>query len=115
AFGEADVERLLGDTGIVRNRAKIEACIHNARAAAALEDVALGELLWRFAPDDQHEAPERIADVPATTPESTAMAKELKRRGFRFVGPTVCYSFMQACGLVNDHTTDCFRYRELST
>jgi DNA-3-methyladenine glycosylase I len=107
AFGEDDVARLLADAGIVRNRAKIEACIHNARAAAALEDVGLGELLWRFAPDDERPAPARIADVPAVTAESTAMAKELKRRGFRFVGPTTAYALMQACGLVNDHLAGC--------
>jgi DNA-3-methyladenine glycosylase I len=107
AFGDADVERLLADAGIVRNRAKIEACIHNARAAAALEDAGLGELLWRFAPEAERPAPERIADVPAITPESTAMAKELKRRGFRFVGPTTAYALMQACGMVNDHLAGC--------
>jgi DNA-3-methyladenine glycosylase I len=106
AFGEDDVARLLADAGIVRNRAKIEACINNARAAAGL-DVGLGELLWGFAPGDERPAPERIADVPATTPESTAMAKELKRRGFRFVGPTTAYALMQACGLVNDHLAGC--------
>jgi DNA-3-methyladenine glycosylase I len=105
AFGDDDVARLLADAAIVRNRAKIEACIHNARATAWL-DVGLGELLWRFAPPEQP-APRRIADVPATTPESTAMAKELKRRGFRFVGPTTAYALMQACGLVNDHLAGC--------
>jgi DNA-3-methyladenine glycosylase I len=105
AFGEDDVARLLADAGIVRNRAKIEACVHNARAAAAL-DVGLTELLWGFAPP-AGPAPERIADVPAITPESTAMAKELKRRGFRFVGPTTAYALMQACGMVNDHLAGC--------
>jgi DNA-3-methyladenine glycosylase I len=104
AFGEDDVARLLADTGIVRNRAKIEACIANARAAV---DLALSELLWSFAPADERPAPTRIADVPAVTPESTAMAKELKRRGFRFVGPTTAYALMQACGMVNDHLAGC--------
>jgi DNA-3-methyladenine glycosylase I len=107
AFGEDDVARLLADAAIVRNRAKIEACIHNARVAAELSDVGLGELLWSFAPSPDRAAPERIADVPATTAESTAMAKELKRRGFRFVGPTTAYALMQACGLVNDHLAGC--------
>jgi DNA-3-methyladenine glycosylase I len=108
AFGEDDVARLLADAAIVRNRAKIEACIHNARAAAGLSDVGLGELLWSFAPaPEERPAPERIADVPAITPESTAMAEELKRRGFRFVGPTTAYALMQACGLVNDHLAGC--------
>jgi DNA-3-methyladenine glycosylase I len=103
-FGERDVERLLGDAGIVRNRAKIEASIANAKAAAEVDD--LGALLWSFAPPS-HPAPRTFADVPAVTPESTAMAKELKRRGFRFVGPTTAYALMQACGLVNDHLEGC--------
>jgi DNA-3-methyladenine glycosylase I len=106
AFGDADVARLMADAGIVRNRAKIEAAIHNARAVADL-DVGLGELLWSFAPDPDRPAPRTMADVPATTPESTAMARELKRRGFRFVGPTTAYALMQACGLVNDHLAGC--------
>jgi DNA-3-methyladenine glycosylase I len=106
AFGDADVARLLADAGIVRNRAKIEAAIVNARAVLAL-DVPLAELLWSFAPDGDRPAPETLADVPATTPESKAMAKELKRRGFAFVGPTTAYALMQACGLVNDHLAGC--------
>jgi DNA-3-methyladenine glycosylase I len=105
AFGDADVARLMADAGIVRNRAKIEASIHNARAVVAL-DVPLGQLLWSFAPGERP-APAGRHDVPATTPESTAMAKELKRRGFRFVGPTTAYALMQACGLVNDHLAGC--------
>ncbi len=105
-FGEQDVERLLGDAGIVRNRAKIEAAIANAKAAAQVDD--LGALLWSFAPDPAtRPAPRALADVPAITPESTAMAKELKRRGFRFIGPTTAYALMQACGLVNDHLEGC--------
>jgi DNA-3-methyladenine glycosylase I len=105
-FGERDVERLLSDAGIVRNRAKIEAAIANARAAAELDD--LGALIWSFAPDPtRRPAPRSLAEVPPTTPESTALAKELKRRGFRFVGPTTAYALMQACGLVNDHLEGC--------
>ncbi len=106
AFGAADVERLMGDVGIVRNRAKVEATIANARAAAEVED--LSALIWSFAPDpDGRPAPRAMADVPAVTPDSTALAKELKRRGFRFVGPTTAYALMQACGLVNDHLEGC--------
>ncbi len=106
-FGAADVERLLGDAGIVRNRAKIEATIANARAAAEVEDLA--GLIWSFAPDPAgRPAPRTLADVPAVTPESTALARELKRRGFRFVGPTTAYALMQACGLVDDHLEGCW-------
>ena len=103
-FGAADVERLLGDAGIVRNRAKIEAAIANARAAAAVDD--LGALIWSHAPAPRP-APRTLAEVPAVTPESTALAKALKRHGFRFVGPTTAYALMQACGLVNDHLEGC--------
>jgi DNA-3-methyladenine glycosylase I len=105
-FGPDDEARLLADAGIVRNRAKVAAAVNNARAAAALEDVTLTELIWSFAPDPRP-APRRFADVPAQTPESKALAKELKRRGFVFVGPTTAYASMQACGLVNDHLADC--------
>jgi DNA-3-methyladenine glycosylase I len=107
AFGDADVARLMADAAIVRNRAKIEASIANARAVLDL-DVPLAELLWSFAPDPAgRPAPSGPEAVPAVTPESTAMAKELKRRGFRFVGPTTAYALMQACGLVNDHLAGC--------
>jgi DNA-3-methyladenine glycosylase I len=106
AFGDADRVRLMDDAGIVRNRAKIDAAIKNARAAAALQDTTLTELVWSFAPPPRA-APATFADVPATTPESTALAKELKRRGFVFVGPTTAYATMQACGLVNDHLAGC--------
>jgi DNA-3-methyladenine glycosylase I len=107
AFGDADVARLMADAGIIRNRAKIEAAIANARAVLDL-DVPLSELLWSFAPDPaSRPAPAGPDDVPAVTPESTAMASELKRRGFRFVGPTTGYALMQACGLVNDHLAGC--------
>jgi DNA-3-methyladenine glycosylase I len=103
AFGDADRERLLADAGIVRNRAKIDATIANARAAL---DVDLSELLWSFAPEPRPR-PRTVADIPASTPESKAMAKELKKRGFRFVGPTTAYALMQACGLVDDHIEGC--------
>jgi DNA-3-methyladenine glycosylase I len=105
-YGERDITRLMADAGIVRNRAKIEATIANARAVADL-DVDLAELLWSFAPPSRPR-PAAMADVPAVTPESTAMAKELKRRGFRFVGPTTAYALMQATGMVDDHTADCW-------
>jgi DNA-3-methyladenine glycosylase I len=107
AFGEADVDRLLADTGIVRNRAKIEAAIANARAAAALPG-GIAALLWSFAPEPPRARPADFSAVPAVTPESQAMAKELKRRGFRFVGPTTAYALMQATGMVNDHVAGCF-------
>ena len=112
-FGPKDVERLMADAGIVRNRLKIESAIANARAALEVraEVGSLADYLWGFvggAPVQN--AWVTIAEVPAETPESTAMSRDLKRRGFRFVGPTVCYAFMQATGLVNDHTVDCDRY-----
>ena len=108
AFGDEDVARLMADAAIVRNRAKIEAAIANAKAVAAMEreGESLGELLWSFSPGERP-APRSLAEVPAVTPESTAMAKELKRRGFRFVGPTTAYALMQACGIVNDHIDGC--------
>lgn len=107
AFDDADVARLLADAAIVRNRAKIEAAVRNARAVLEM-DPPLDELLWSFAPD-AHVRPRTIADVPATSPESTAMARDLKRRGLRFVGPTTCYALMQATGIVDDHVADCWR------
>ncbi|RAV11932.1 DNA-3-methyladenine glycosylase I [Mycolicibacterium sp. GF69] len=108
-YTERDITRLMADAGIVRNRAKIEATIANARAAADMSDsgVDLGELLWSFSPPPRPR-PAGFTDVPAVTPESTAMAKELKRRGFRFVGPTTAYALMQATGMVDDHTADCW-------
>ncbi len=106
-FDDADVARMLGDAGIVRNRSKIEAAVANARAVLEL-DTPLDELIWSFAPAT-HVRPATLADVPATSDESKAMAKELKRRGFRFVGPTTCYALMQAAGLVDDHIRTCWR------
>jgi DNA-3-methyladenine glycosylase I len=108
AFREADLKRLLADEGIVRNRAKIQATIENARAALRLREVggSLSELIWSFRPK-RKATPRSRSDLPATTPESTALAGELKRRGLRFVGPTTAYALMQACGLVNDHLVGC--------
>jgi DNA-3-methyladenine glycosylase I len=103
AFGDDDVERLMADAGIVRNRAKILAAIANARAALEID---LTELIWSFAPAPRPRPPTR-GEVPSVTDESKAMARELKRRGFRFVGPTTAYALMQACGLVDDHLAGC--------
>ncbi len=109
-FGDRDVARLLGDTGIVRHRGKIEAAVANAKAARAMraDGESLGELIWSFAPTGRRRAPRSLEDLPAVTPESTALSKELKRRGFRFVGPTTAYATMQACGVVNDHLAGCW-------
>lgn len=108
-YGEADVARLLADAGIVRNRAKIDATVRNARVVCEL-DIPLDELLWSFAPSPGGRVrPANITEVPAVTPESKAMAKELKRRGFAFVGPTTCYALMQATGMVDDHVAGCWR------
>lgn len=107
SFGEGDVHRLLGDTGIVRNRAKIEATIMNARAVVDLEE-SFSDLLWSFAPERPRPAPRSVADIVATTSESKHMARELRRRGFRFVGPTTAYALMQATGMVDDHMADCW-------
>ncbi|MDQ1646723.1 MAG: DNA-3-methyladenine glycosylase [Cryptosporangiaceae bacterium] len=105
AFGPGDTERLLADAGIVRNRLKIEAALANARAALELDE-GLSRLLWSFAPPPR---PRPVDSVTPSTPESVAMAKELKRRGFRFVGPTTAYALMQATGMVDDHVAYCFR------
>jgi DNA-3-methyladenine glycosylase I len=111
-FGARDVERLMGDAGIVRNRLKIESAIANAVATLELE--SLDELLWSFVDGKPLQNRFRkLTDIPAETAESKAMSKDLIKRGFTFVGPTICYAFMQAIGMVNDHTTDCFRYTEV--
>ena len=109
AFDATDVERLLADARIVRNRRKIEATLANARATVALrgDGEPLDALVRRHAPDPQPPPPPAWADVPSTRPESVALARVLKGRGFRFVGPTTLYALMQACGLVNDHLADC--------
>ena len=112
-FDADDEARLLADAGIVRNRAKVAATIANARAVLAL-DRPLSELLWSFAPPARGPAPRVTEDVPALTPESSAMAKALRTQGFRFVGPTTAYALMQATGMVDDHLADCaFRRRRL--
>ena len=107
-FGDPDVQRLLGDAGIVRHRGKIEAAIANAKATLAVQaDVgSLASLMWSFEPARRREVAS-FAEVPASTPESTALSKELLRRGFRFVGPTTCYAAMQSLGIVNDHVKGC--------
>jgi DNA-3-methyladenine glycosylase I len=105
-YGDADVARLLADAGIVRNRAKIDAAIANARAALDLP-AGLATLLWSFAPPPRPRRAESFAELPSSTPESTAMAKDLRRRGFRFVGPTTAYALMQATGMVDDHLAGC--------
>ncbi len=106
-FGPADVDRLLADRAIVRNRAKIEAVIGNARAAAGIEE-GLSEFLWSFAPA-RHPRPATLQEVPSSTPESKALARALKRRGFKFVGPITAYALMQATGMVDDHLRGCWR------
>ncbi|WP_326618621.1 DNA-3-methyladenine glycosylase I [Streptomyces decoyicus] len=107
-FTDADAERLLADPGIIRNRAKIAATVNNARIAADLAPGELDGLVWSYAPDRAgRPVPRKISDLQPVTPESTALAKDLKKRGFRFVGPTTAYAMMQACGLVNDHLADC--------
>jgi DNA-3-methyladenine glycosylase I len=115
-FGPADVERLLSDTGIVRNRAKIESAVSNARCVLEVQDEcgSLASYVWSFVDGRPIVGGwHALGEIPAYTDESTAMSKDMKRRGFRFVGPTVCYAFMQTAGLVNDHVTSCFRYEEL--
>jgi DNA-3-methyladenine glycosylase I len=113
-FDARKVERLLQDPSIVRNRLKVESTVANARAILEL-DQSLGDFLWSFVGGEPIQNRwRRLSELPAETVESKAMSKDLKRRGFRFVGPTVCYAFMQAVGLVNDHVVSCFRYPELS-
>jgi DNA-3-methyladenine glycosylase I len=107
-FGPDDVDRLLGDASIVRNRAKIEAAVANARAALDRPD-GLAAHLTSYAPTTLAPAPRVLADVPGRSAESTALAKDLKKRGFRFVGPTTLYALFQATGLVDDHLADCWR------
>jgi DNA-3-methyladenine glycosylase I len=107
-YDDADFERLMADPGIVRNRLKINATINNARALLELDDGEFTELLWSFKPA-KHKAPRTFADVPATTPESVAMSKALKKKGFVFVGPTTMYALMEAIGIVDDHLVGCHR------
>lgn len=116
-YTEHDVSRLLGNPGIIRNRLKINAAITNARAFLLVQERfgSFDQYIWRFV----HGRPirnawEKTADIPCSTPESEAMSTDLKKRGFTFVGPTICYAFMQAVGMVNDHVVGCFRHAELS-
>jgi DNA-3-methyladenine glycosylase I len=111
-FGACDMARLMSDAGIVRNRMKVEAAIENARAAARM-DGSLAELVWSYR-EPRARAPRSFADIPALTPASTALSKELKKRGFRFVGPTTVYATLQACGVVNDHLAGCWVRGEVS-
>ncbi|MET1009706.1 MAG: DNA-3-methyladenine glycosylase I [Gaiellaceae bacterium] len=117
-FSPARVEKLLQDPGIVRNRLKVESTVENARRVLEVQEEpgSFSGLVWGFVDGEPLVGGwKTLAELPAETPLSKAMSKELKRRGFRFVGPTVCYAFMQAAGLVNDHTVGCFRYAELTT
>lgn len=115
-FDAQTVERLLQDPGIVRNRAKIESTVGNAKAVLGVQRElgSLAAYLWPFVGGEPvRNRWRRLSDLPAEAPESKAMSKDLKKRGFRFVGPTTCYAFMQAVGMVQDHTMDCFRWREV--
>jgi DNA-3-methyladenine glycosylase I len=116
-YGQKKRQSLLSDSGIVRNRLKIEAAIHNAKQFLAVQDElgTFDEYIWRFVGHEPKQNTWRsIQEVPAKTLESDAMSKDLKRRGFKFVGSTICYAFMQAVGMVNDHVVDCFRHAELA-
>jgi len=116
-YGAPDVRRLLTDPGIVRNRLKINAAIANAKAYLAVrkEFGSFAAYIWGFVGGQpKRNRWRRLRDAPASTPESIAMSKDLLARGFRFVGPTICYAFMQATGMVNDHVVSCFRYRQVA-
>jgi len=116
-YGARQVTRLLKDPGIVRNRLKVEATVRNARAMLMLREEygTFDHYIWQFVGGRSLQNRWRsLSEIPAETPLSKAVSKDLLRRGFRFVGPTICYAFMQAAGLVNNHTTDCFRYRQLA-
>ena len=116
-FNSRSIERLMQDSGIVRNRAKIESTVSNARAVLRVQhdDGSLASFLWSFVPDGRpiQNSWSSLGEIPAQTPESKALSKALKQRGFRFVGPTTVYAMMQAAGFVNDHVVGCFRYRQL--
>lgn len=117
AFDSDDVAGLLGDEAIVRNRAKIDATVANARALLELHrsDTTLSGLIWGHAPADRGDPPRHLSDVPATTPESSRLSKALKAQGFRFVGPTSCYALMQAMGVVNDHLVGCWAREQIES
>ena len=115
-YNEEDIKRLLSDSGIVRNRLKIESAIKNARGVIRIEEEfgSFDAYLWRYVENTPKQNKWRsMAELPVRTEISEMMSKDLRKRGFNFVGPTICYAFMQATGMVNDHTTDCFRYREI--
>jgi DNA-3-methyladenine glycosylase I len=115
-YDEAKVQALLADPGIIRNKLKVRSTISNARAFLAIQDEhgSFAEYIWQFVGGEPRiNRWRKLAELPATTPESDAMSRSLKKAGFRFVGSTICYAFMQATGMVNDHVVDCFRYREL--
>ena len=117
-YTEADISRLLHDSGIIRNRLKISAAITNARAFLRLQKEAgsFDNYIWQFVNGKPiRNSWKKLKDTPSSTPESDAMSKDLKRKGFKFVGRTICYAFMQAVGMVNDHVVDCFRYKELKS
>ncbi len=116
AYGANKIESLLQDAGIVRNRLKVQSAVINAQRFLDVQEEfgSFDKFIWQFIDGRTKQNSWRsMADIPATTPESDAMSKELKRRGFKFVGTTICYAHMQATGMVNDHTTDCFRHKEL--
>ncbi|HOO91791.1 MAG TPA: DNA-3-methyladenine glycosylase I [Syntrophales bacterium] len=115
-YSEDDITRLLGNPEIVRNKLKINAAITNARAFLQIQEQygSFDRYIWRFVKERPiQNSWEKMADIPCSTPESEAMSRDLKKRGFKFVGATICYAFMQAVGMVNDHVMDCFRYEEL--
>jgi DNA-3-methyladenine glycosylase I len=115
-YGEDRIAALLAESGIIRNRLKVRSAISNAQAFLGVQEDhgSFDAYIWQFVGGEPKiNRWRRLADLPATTAESDSMSRELKRRGFRFVGPTICYAFMQATGMVNDHTVDCFRYSEL--
>jgi DNA-3-methyladenine glycosylase I len=117
-YDEAKVAALLQNPGIVRNRLKVRGFVQNARALLAVQEEfgSFDRYLWRFVDGAPLVNQRRsLSEIPAQTPQAEAMSKDLKKRGFAFVGPTICYAFMQACGLVNDHTVDCFRYHQLGS
>ena len=117
-YNDAKIAALLENPGIVRNRLKVNGVVKNARAFLAVQEEfgSFDAYIWRFVDGAPIvNAWTSLSQLPALTDEATAMSKDLKKRGFTFVGPTICYAFMQACGLVNDHTTDCFRYAQLTS
>jgi DNA-3-methyladenine glycosylase I len=115
-YDDDKVAELLANPGIIRNRLKVAAAIQNAKSFLAIQEQfgSFDKYIWQFVDGEtKHNAWQSMADLPAKTPESEAMSKDLRKHGFKFVGPTICYAYMQAVGMVNDHTIDCFRYAEL--